>query len=107
MLTCAFKEYMHKIYSDRLLELLFSVIFMKCLAILFKVVPAKCGGGGGHFRSKKFMLQMLHYFEDIMLICLKKTFPKIMGMGIKGSLDLFRKFSHFEAVRLPYEASQR
>ena len=26
MLTCAFKEYMHKIYSDRLLQFLFSVI---------------------------------------------------------------------------------
>ena len=61
-------------------------------------------GEGGSFSIQKFMLQIFAIIDDTVVMNFRKilqhNFPKMRG-GVKGRLELFRKFIRFGCVRLP------
>ena len=61
--------------------------------------------GGVSFSIQKFMLQIFTIIDDTSVMNFGKKlqydFPKMMGGGVKGRLELFRKFIRFGRVKLP------
>ena len=66
-------------------------------------------GGGGSFSIQKFMLQIFAIIDNTLVMNFRKncniTFRK-WGGGIKGRLELFRKFIRFGCARHTKEGSQ-
>ena len=62
-------------------------------------------GGVGSFSIQKFMLQIFAIIDDTSVMNFRKNlqhnFPKMRGgRGVKGRLELFRKFTRFGSISL-------